>query len=420
MPPAPATTLTFPLAAGIVRVLEEVLVQKRPADRALERLFKEHAKWTPAQRGFVAGEAYAHLRAWRWHCHLAGLPDRRFLDPAFLTENRIWEAWAAGHFHRTGQAPSFRECAGFDEKAIRRRAAQEVPPALRLSLTDWLYELGRHDLGEAWPGLLGVLNEPAPLFLRVQALRTTPADLAASLAADGFAAHVLTDPLTPAALRLGGRHDVFGTAAFRDGLFEIQDAASQRIAPFLDLKPGQRVIDACAGAGGKTLHIATLLHNKGTVIALDTHPRKLEELRRRARRAALHNIQARLVEDAATVKRLHGSADRVLIDAPCSGLGVLRRNPEIKWRLTPEDLERLHAIQSDLLERYARLVKPGGKLVYATCSLLTGENRDRIDAFLAAHSEAWRLEDELVLLPQSGGGDGFYAARLVRGTDCPA
>jgi len=173
-----------------------------------------------------------------------------------------------------------------------------------------------------------------------------------------------------------------------------------------------RVVDACAGAGGKTLHLAALMKNKGTVIALDIHQWKLDELRRRATRAAADNIQTRLIEGPA-VARLAGSADRVLLDVPCSGLGVLRRNPDTKWKLKPEELDRLRAEQADLLERYSKMTKPGGKLVYATCSILPSENDQQVATFLAAHNE-WRLEQELHLRPDREGFDGFYAARLVR------
>jgi 16S rRNA (cytosine967-C5)-methyltransferase len=202
--------------------------------------------------------------------------------------------------------------------------------------------------------------------------------------------------------------------AFKEGLFEVQDASSQRVASFMYVEPGMRVIDACAGGGGKTLHIAALMQNKGRILALDVHDWKLNELRKRAGRAGVDIAETRVIESSKTLKRLANHADRLLLDVPCSGLGVLRRNPDAKWKLSEIEIDRLIIEQQDILTRYSAMVKPGGKLVYATCSILPSENEQQIERFLATHGETWTLEEELKINPATTRHDGFYAARLVK------
>jgi 16S rRNA (cytosine967-C5)-methyltransferase len=174
------------------------------------------------------------------------------------------------------------------------------------------------------------------------------------------------------------------------------------------------VIDACAGAGGKSLHIAALLKNKGTVISMDIHEWKLKELRTRAARGGVDVIEARVIESGKTIKRLEATADRVLLDVPCSGLGVVRRNPDTKWKLTLEEVTRLQRLQAEILNDYSKMTKPGGLLVYATCSILPGENERQVEKFLASHGEEWTLEEQLRVDPDQQRGDGFFAARLRR------
>jgi 16S rRNA (cytosine967-C5)-methyltransferase len=216
-------------------------------------------------------------------------------------------------------------------------------------------------------------------------------------------------------LVLNRRQNVFQSKVFKDGWFEVQDFSSQLVAPLLAPAPGMRVVDACAGSGGKTLHLAAIMKNKGSIIALDTYAWKLDALRQRARRAGATNIEARTIESSKTIKRLHGSADRLLLDVPCSGLGVLRRNPDSKWKLTLEQIDQLRATQKELLRAYSPIVKPGGRMVYATCSILPSENEQQVTEFL--NSEAGRdfkMLEEKRILPQDAGFDGFYMALMER------
>jgi len=217
----------------------------------------------------------------------------------------------------------------------------------------------------------------------------------------------------PSAQRVTIRKNLFSTPAFKKGWFEVQDASSQLVAEFLDVKSGMKVVDTCAGAGGKTLHIAALMENKGQVIAMDIYENKLKELKRRAKRAGAHNIEMRTIDSTKPIKKLYDKADRVLIDAPCSGLGVLRRNPDAKWKLEPEFLVRIKKVQADILNSYSRMVKPGGKLVYATCSILPSENQEQVKKFLASENgKNFSLVKDKKILSHESGFDGFYMALL--------
>jgi len=256
------------------------------------------------------------------------------------------------------------------------------------------------------------MNTPASVFLRLNSLTTNHNELQAALLEESIVTELVEG--VPSAQRVTIRKNLFSTPAFKKGWFEVQDAGSQQIAPFLKVEPGMRVIDACAGAGGKTLHLATLMQNKGSVIAMDIHGWKLKELKLRARRNNIHNIEGRVIENSKVIKRLDEKADRLLLDVPCSGLGVLRRNPDSKWKMRPEFLKEVKEIQADILKRYARMLKPGGKMVYATCSILPEENEEQVNAFLKENKQ-YSLEEEKHISPAESGFDGFYMARLSKG-----
>ena len=221
--------------------------------------------------------------------------------------------------------------------------------------------------------------------------------------------------MKPDALQLDKRANVFATEAFKKGMFEVQDASSQRVAYYLDVEPGMRVVDACAGAGGKSLHLAARMDNKGQLISLDIYQSKLNELKKRARRNQAHNIETRLIDNNKVIKKLYGQADRLLLDVPCTGLGVLKRNPDTKWKLRPEFLDEIRETQQEILQNYSPILKKGGKMVYATCSILPSENQEQIAKFLA--SEAGKdfelIKDEAVS-PSKTGYDGFYMALLEK------
>jgi 16S rRNA (cytosine967-C5)-methyltransferase len=248
------------------------------------------------------------------------------------------------------------------------------------------------------------------VVLRVNRLKNTRENVQKSLLEEGIETRLVGKG---DALQLVVRKNVFKTKAFKSGLFEVQDFSSQHVATLLAPEPGMRVVDACAGGGGKSLHLAALMESKGQLIALDTLAWKLDALKLRARRAGASNIETRPIENRKVIKRLYGKADRLLLDVPCSGLGVLRRNPDSKWKLKPETIDNLKVIQQDILQSYSPIVKPGGQMVYATCSILPTENRQQVDQFLASEAgKNWTLVSDRSILPQDEGFDGFYMALL--------
>lgn len=396
----------------VIEALADVFLDGYHADKVIERRFRAHPKWGSRDRRLFAESVYDIIRWWRWCWHLAGLPDDEHLKKEALDQTRLWQVWSAYWFDRHGSLPAWEECKEINTEKLQRRRDRPAPPALRASFPDWLHERGSRELGADWPKALASLNEPAPVFLRANTLKAAAGKVCHALSEEKFDSRPV-DGL-PDILVMTRRQNVFQSQAFKDGLFEVQDAGSQRIAPFLQVQPGMRVVDGCAGAGGKALHLAALMKNKGRIIALDVVEWKLKELRKRAARAGADTIETRLIEGPQTIKRMRETADRVLLDVPCSGLGVIRRNPDAKWKLHEEELERLRALQADILERYSRMTRPGGKLVYATCSIFRSENEDQVEHFLKTHGDEWTLEESFRLNPGDDGGDGFYAARLAR------
>ena len=389
---------------AIAEALHQIFHEHAYADREIARVLKADKRRGSKDRAFIAEQTYGIVRYYRLYSHLAGGEPQRPAD---------WWRLIGIHLALNGYAlPDWKEFAGLDPAELQSRldAAREQR-ALRESIPDWLDELGAAELKAEWPATLAALNEQAPVVLRANRLKATPAEVTAALAVDGVAVR----PIEADALLVTERKNLFRTRAFRDGLFEVQDFSSQQAAPALEVEPGQLVVDACAGAGGKSLHLAALMENKGRLVSMDIHGWKLDELKRRARRNGVTNLEPRPITSTKVVKRLAGKADRVLLDVPCSGLGVLRRNPDAKWKLTAESVDRVVAEQDKILASYSRMVKPGGKLVYATCSILPRENEERVSHFLASEAGAdWTLEYSRSFLPQRDGYDGFFVSRLAR------
>jgi 16S rRNA (cytosine967-C5)-methyltransferase len=282
--------------------------------------------------------------------------------------------------------------------------------AVAYSIPDWLAETLQQELGENWEKEMSALNEQAPVVLRANTLKISAKELIGELKKENVESFLLKG--FPDAVQLKEKKNVFLTTAFKNGWFEVQDAGSQKIAEFLDVKEGMRVVDACAGAGGKTLHLSALMKNKGQIIALDIFEWKLAELKRRAKRAGAHNIETRLISDNKIIKRLHEKADRLLIDAPCSGLGVLRRNPDSKWKIDLDFINRIKIEQQQILQDYSKILKKGGKMLYATCSILPSENKKQVEEFLKNNADFTFIKDQKIM--PSEGFDGFYMALMER------
>lgn len=378
------------------------------ADKVVARALKKDKRWGSHDRKFVAETIYEIVRWKRLYVEIAEVKEPYNRDNIW----RIFAVWAVLRGYNLPDWKYFEETpvrrikGRFDELTKTRKFKESIP--------DWMDDLGVKELGEAiWAKELAAQNEQAKVILRVNKLKTTKEKLRAILMDLNIATEFHAD--YPDALILTERANVFLTDAFKDGFFEVQDASSQLVAYFLDVKPGMRVVDTCAGAGGKTLHLASLMENKGQLIAMDLYESKLKQLKIRAKRNGAFNIEPRVIESTKTIKKLHEKADRVLIDAPCSGLGVLKRNPDSKWKLQPEFIENIKKIQAEVLENYSKIVKPGGKLVYATCSVLPSENQEQIKHFLTTEigKEFTFVEDKKVLAHESG-FDGFYMALLER------
>ena len=293
------------------------------------------------------------------------------------------------------------------EDPDERFAARHAFP--RWVVDDLLASRTRDDVAR----LLDGLNEQPPLAIRANTYKVSVEELGERLRAEGV--RTTSGRVSEDALVADRERDLFATTAFREGLFEIQDEGSQVVSRLVDPRPGQRVLDACSGAGGKTLHLGALMKGRGEVFAWDTDARRLSRIDRRIRRSGLQNV--RVMRDGAQYEALcarsAGALDRVLVDAPCSGLGTVRRSPDIKLRVTPELVALMTVKQRAILEHVAGLVKTGGRLVYATCSILDRENGAIVDAFLAAHPE-YRELDRRTLTPHEHGTDGFFVVAMEK------
>ncbi len=378
------------------------------ADKVVARALKKDKRWGSHDRKFVAETIYEIVRWKRLYTEIAEVKEP-------FDRDKIWRIFAVWAVLRGYNLPDWKY---FEDTPVRRIKGKfdELTKTrkFRESIPDWMDELGVKELGEeTWTKELAAQNEQAKVILRVNKLKTTKEKLRAILMDLNIETEFHKD--YPDALILTERANVFLTDAFKDGLFEVQDASSQLVAYFLDVQPGMRVVDTCAGAGGKTLHLASLMENKGQLIAMDLYESKLKQLKIRAKRNGAFNIEPRVIESTKTIKKLHEKADRVLIDAPCSGLGVLKRNPDSKWKLQPEFIDNIRKVQAEVLENYSKIVKPGGKLVYATCSVLPSENQEQIKHFLSTEigKEFNFVKDQKVLASESG-FDGFYMALLER------
>ena len=392
------------LLIGIHDALEETFFQdKKYADKVLERLLKAHKKWGSADRQVVSEIFYDIVR---WKKRL-----EYYMGEGTKPSN-IYNLILAYLLWKKVKYKKFDEFDGIKTGGILSKLDKKTFPtkAIEHSVPDWLAGLFEKELGAKWEKEMSALNEQAPVILRANSLKVSAENLVEILKEEGVNSFVLRG--YPDAVQLEEKKNVFLTSAFKEGFFEVQDASSQKIAELLDVKEGMRVVDACAGAGGKTLHIAALMKNKGQIIALDIYEWKLAELKRRAKRAGAFNIETRFIEDNKVIKRLHNTADRLLIDAPCSGLGVLKRNPDSKWKIDENFINRIKTEQENILQNYSKILKKGGKMVYATCSILPSENGEQVRKFLAENTEFVLMKEENIM--PSDGYDGFYMALIER------
>lgn len=406
-----------------IAALSAVLPLEHPADAVLRRFFRDHPGLGVRDRAFIAETVFACLRRKRLLEHLAGGARPRRLVLACLTKL---------------QGVSVRELAAVADasdlewlRGVRAVDLDTLPLGVRADFPDWLIERLLPDLGEA--ALLALarsLQQPAPLDLRVNLARATRDEVLAQLRRDGIEA--APTPFSPIGVRLQGKPAINRHQLFLSGAVEVQDEGSQILGLLVQPKRRDLVVDFCAGAGGKTLLLGDLMQSHGRLYAFDTSAKRLANLKPRLARAGLSNVHPQLIEGAhdRRIARLAGKADRVLVDAPCSGLGTLKRNPDLKWRQTPQSISEMTAKQASILSAAGTLVRPGGRIVYGTCSPLREENEDIVQGFLTAHPDfalksvadvlaALKIPldtgELLRLSPERHGCDGFFAAVLERG-----
>jgi 16S rRNA (cytosine967-C5)-methyltransferase len=396
------------LVAAVVLALEEIFSGGGYADQVVEHTLKKDARWGARDRKFIALYIYDIVR---WHRLYSACLNQG-------DENNYYALCAVALIVKGHKLPIWKEFEGIDEGEIRLAYEHALKSRkLRLCVPDWLDDIGAKQFGEAiWEKEMSSLNQEAQVYLRANTMRIGVAQLLDELGAAQVEVSILDDRLfadcDAPPIKLCKRQRLQSLEAYKKGLFEIQDASSQLVAPFLQVRPGMMVIDACAGAGGKALHIACLMKNSGKILAMDVEPKKLRELERRATNAGVEIIQTSVITPEEIIKN-KGKADRLLLDVPCSGLGVLKRNPDAKWKLSAAFIEDIQQTQAKILREYALMLKPGGLMVYATCSILPSENEQQIAAFIAQHASTYTLVKDLRIMP-SQGYDGFYMALIKR------
>lgn len=382
--------------AATIELLDEIVSHaERPADGVANAYFRSRRFIGGGDRRAISERMWGMLRRWGqlwWWLEKVGHPrrDGRALVAAdlILSEGMSFADVAAMFDGGTYRPAPFDEQ---EHRALRQLDGHSLPHPdqpdhVRLNVQEWVEPHLREAYGESWGREIAALETPPPVDLRVNRIKATVEEARKALKREGIDAEPMK--FAPDGLRLGKRLSVVAGPAFQEGIVEIQDEGSQIVAALVDARPGQHVMDYCAGAGGKTLAIAARMNNKGRVVAMDVYENRLDRSAQRLRRAGVHNVERRGIdENSKWLKRQKGVFDRVLVDAPCTGTGTWRRNPDGRWTLSPRDLKELVPKQAEILDAAARLVKPGGRLVYATCSVIPAENERQAEAFMERHPE---------------------------------
>jgi len=421
---------------GTLELLTEIAAAPRPADSITSAYFRNRRYIGSKDRAEISTRLYAVLRHharvgwWLQKFHVAEAPRARML--VYLTlvegipEETVKELFSGGKFAPEELDENERKF--LHKLSTRTLEHPNMPEEVRGECPDWAATSLKARFGINFMHEMEALLAPAPLDLRVNSLKATRDEILVALKKIGCKA--VAGKLSPYSIRIADRPSLSALPMLKNGEVEIQDEGSQLVALMVDAQPGQRVVDFCAGAGGKTLAIAAAMKNKGRIIACDVLTNRLKRSTERFRRAGLHNIEVKPLtsESDPWVKRHKASFDRVLVDAPCSGTGTWRRNPDSRWNMLAPNLENLTGLQGKILASAARLVKPGGRLIYATCSLLPEENEEQVEKFLAAHPDFTVLPFEtvvadklpsthaqyLALTPARHRTDGFFAAVMER------
>ena len=400
-----------PLVNEVVNNINIIFNQKKYADKVIELSLRKNHTWGARDRAFIAENTYDIVRWMRLYQYC--LTGHEEFKP--LKQHQIFAILAVHFMLKNVELPYWPEFEGINYKIVMQRKHEALHiRKIAQSIPDWMDEMGEQELGEQWNEEIEALNKTAPFVIRINTLKSTKRELIKNLADIKVEATEIEG--YPDALLITNKSNLFRTELFKEGHFEVQDASSQLVADFLEVNENNmRVIDACAGAGGKSLHIAALMQNKGKLISMDVEQWKLDELRKRGRRAGVSNLETRLIEPNTTINELKDFADRLLIDAPCSGLGVLKRNPDAKWKLQAAFIENIKKTQHDILNEYHTMLKKGGKMLYVTCSIMPSENQKQVQKYLENNTN-FKLEKEKIILPSQSGFDGFYMALMKKET----
>jgi 16S rRNA (cytosine967-C5)-methyltransferase len=395
------------IALGIISGLEKTLIEKHPAANVIKRLLKSNLGWGSRDRRNIAQAFYDIIRQKRFFHALSGLENEAV---------NLWNLLGCWMVINDFPLPEWVEFNNLNIEEIKTKAPILMRDRkYKHSIPDWLDQMAVEAFGaEVWEKEIASLNTPSNLVVRVNTLVTSVQKLK-DILEKKYNINTRTVPNSPHALIFEKNQSLQSIREYREGWFEVQDVNSQKISPWLKPESGKYYIDACAGAGGKSLHLADMTKDAAKIMALDIYPAKLDELRKRCYRNKIGSVQTANVDDEEILKTIEPNADGVLIDAPCSGLGVLKRNPDAKWSITPERLTAILETQERILQTYAPMVKKGGYLVYATCSILPQENRLQIDQFLnSLLGSQFELEKEHTYFSHLTGFDGFYCARLIK------
>lgn len=378
------------LLDGILEILKESFSSKIYAHRIIENQLKSKRKWGSRDRAFVAKHSYEMIRWWRLLWFLKGEEPSLSKDKL----NELFEVYRSWAIEETLSIP----------KNLSIGIAQSYAP--------WFDKIAEKELGKEWVSISEALNREANVILRANSIKTTKDELLKILSAEGI--ETRETKISAEAIVLKKRKNLKNLTSFKSGLFEIQDGGSQLIPDFLNPVEGDKIIDCCSGAGGKALSLAAKIKNRGEILCIDTNRKKLEELENRANRAGVTCIKTLHYKNKKDLQKISNWSSKLLLDVPCSGTGVIRRDVDIKWKLNPKILAYTIDLQREILDTYSSLLKPGGILIYATCSILTSENEDQVYKFLNRNNTLFELQKQKRLSPMNEDSDGYYVAVLKK------
>ncbi len=386
----------------IVENLVQIFINKKQADKIIPISIK-NPKFGSKDRKFIASSSYDIVRNWK-------LLYSNYQDFGVPKKYELTQVIYNYYISQDFELPDWPELKNLSEDSYQDRINSNDISILN-SFPDWLSNKIKTTYPDNYEEMIKALSEKAEVLIRINTTLTNTKEVQEQLLSEGISSEVIAN--YPDALRIIDRPKLTNTKAYQKGLFEIQDLGSQEIAPFLGPVTGDYVIDACSGAGGKSLHLADLMKNDGKISSMDIHDFKLKELRNRAKRNQVSIIETTLIKGKSSLNKYFSKADKLLLDVPCSGTGVLKRNPDSKWKLTPNFIEEIKSTQSYILEQYSKMLKPGGLLVYATCSVLPEENELQVNNFLLKYSNYKKIK-ETYKYPTDNLSDGYYMALIQK------